>query len=528
MKSAPTQAEIQIQAQHALIERLRLSEKRYYDLVNGLSSVVFSIDEHAVITFVNDAGSRLIGIPKSDLQGLNLCTFLLCADSNLTLKEKDIVPTIKNRKKECKCKIVTLSSEVKWLNYSAQLDLESDSISGVMHDITMEVLLEKERQALTQTRNNFFSGMSHDLRTPINGTIVASELIMEATEGELSKYAESIRSSSKHLLGIVDDILDYSKAEVAQMNLFKTNFDLSKEVATTVEVFRPLCKKKNVDLIFEMEKIPSKIHTDLKRLKQILNNLLSNASKFTRSGEIKLSMRAQVDGKKGVLHFTLTDTGIGIPPEKIPDIFKPFKQVDDSIQKEFGGTGLGLSLTQELVKLMGGEISVKSECGKGTQFEFTIDFDLPRSSVSDKLRLVETRDNSHVRVMIVEDDTLTSMLLSTMLIKHHGFKESNIIVAASGSEMREKMNDTPMEMVYMDCNLPDSNGTELLAELRAHLSEKGHPAPFVVYSTASTGEREANLILESNPDVKAIKPITTDKLVCVLNEYYATCNSARL
>lgn len=529
MTPNPTKEEIQIAAQVALIERLRISERRYSNLVNGLSSVVFSIDQLGNITFLNNAWSNLLGHERSEMQGLNLSQFLLHTDSEIPYSIDLIVPTSQTPEKEFKCKVLGLSGDMVWFNYSAHFDTESKTISGTMHDITKEVKLEQERVSLEQARNNFFSGMSHDLRTPINGTILASELITQSTEGEVAKYADAIRNSSRHLLDIIDEILDYSKIEAAQLRLHNKAFHLQQEVQTTADIFNPICLRKNVDLNVNIgENVPKQVIADAKRLKQILNNLLSNASKFTLQGKITLTMSAKINKNDCELIFSVEDTGIGIGAEKLPKLFAPFSQVDDSIQSEFGGTGLGLSLTKELVELMGGAISVRSELGVGTTFCFNILCSIPERGEVTKKEFVETStDNSKIHVLIVEDDMVTSMALSAMLIKHHGYSKDNLTVVGSGVEMRASLNTSAIDLVFMDCNLPDSDGATLISEIRNHLKAGGQSLPYVIFSTASTGDREASLIEKSCPNASVIKPITSEKLAVLVQGYYSLPQLAR-
>jgi len=295
--STPTKEEIQIAAQVALIERLRISEKRYSDLVNSLSSIVFSIDPHGHITFLNDTWLALIGHTRSEMQGQKLSAYILSTETNQPFPVGAIIPTVDNPLIEFKCKVRCVKGAHLWFSYSAKLDPESGAISGLMHDISNEVKLAEERAALSQARNNFFSGMSHELRTPINGTILASDLIIQSSEGEIAKYANSIQSSAKHLLDIIDEILDYSKAEAAQLTLHSAEFDIINFFNVTTNIFKPICLKKGIDLVLNIsEDVPRTIFADEKRLKQILNNLLSNACKFTDKGTITVTVHAETSG----------------------------------------------------------------------------------------------------------------------------------------------------------------------------------------------------------------------------------------
>jgi len=489
--SIPTKEEIQIAAQVALIERLRVSEQRYSDLVNSLSAVIFSADKQGNITYLNNAWEALVGFSQKETVGKNLSDFFI-SEENKNLALEQMLPTSLCLTKEFKCKIYDINNEVLWFNVSAKLDLANNSISGTMHDVSREVMLEKERRSLEKARNNFFSGMSHELRTPINGTILASELIVQSTDGDTAKYANAIKKSAKHLLEIVDEILDYSKAEAAQLKLHNTSFNLVKEISSTADIFRPVCAENNVELKVDIDSgVPKYIITDLKRLKQILNNLLSNASKFTRQGNVCLNLSSKFTENSCQVYFSVKDTGIGISESKLKDLFTPFKQADESIQSEFGGT-----------------------CALPKEHEYS-----PKEKSNKNVELNSFKNSD--KVLIVEDDKVTSMVLSAMLVKQHACNPENIVVAETGSEFRSKLNDDPIDLVFMDCNLPDCDGADLVTEIRNHINRIGHPLPYIVFSTASTGTREAELIEKSHPNANAIKPITTEKLASIMKNYYS-------
>lgn len=273
-----------------------------------------------------------------------------------------------------KAKILTKDGVIRTFNVMVkQID---DAYIINLYDITaLENALSKEH-ASEQAKSTFLSNMSHEIRTPLNGILGFTDILTHRDlDKEVKHYIDIIHKSGQTLLNVVNDILDFSKLESGEFSLYETKSNLFAEMEATVSTFSSLCKIKQINYYTYIDpKIPILLKCDIQRLKQVINNLLSNAIKFTPSnGEIKVNIVLKnITNKKANLHFSITDSGIGIAKKKLTTIFRAFSQADDSTSRQFGGTGLGLSISNQYIQMMDSQIKVKSEEGNGSEFYFDI------------------------------------------------------------------------------------------------------------------------------------------------------------
>jgi protein-histidine pros-kinase len=254
-------------------------------------------------------------------------------------------------------------------------------VSSAIRDATERRRYEQTLQEANRLKSEFLANISHELRTPLNGIIGFSELLIDEKPGALNErqkeYLRDVHTSGLHLLRLINDILDLSKIEAGKMELFPECFDLSKAVEEICSIVSPIARKKAIKLRREIDPRIGDITLDRSKLVQILYNLVSNALKFTdEGGEVRLA--AQLNGLQH-LRLTVQDTGIGIAQKDLSKLFEQFRQLDSGSTRRFGGTGLGLALTKRLTELLGGEISVSSEAGRGTSFTVTLPVGPPAS-----------------------------------------------------------------------------------------------------------------------------------------------------
>jgi two-component system sensor histidine kinase/response regulator len=285
-------------------------------------------------------------------------------------------------------------------------------------DVTELVIARKEAQAASLAKSEFLANMSHEIRTPMNGIFGMTELALgtEVT-AEQREYLEAVQTCAESLMNIINAILDFSKIEAKKIEFDPVPFHLRDMIHNIISLLAIQADKKGLELVYSIPaNIPDRVIADPGRIRQILSNLISNAIKFTNKGEVVVSLDIEDSSPSRIMtHFQVKDTGIGIPPAMQKAIFDPFVQVDGSITREYGGTGLGLTITSKLVDLMGGKIWLESVHGQGSTFHFTIPMDLSLSQ-EPEIRPVEFKDIKDLAVMVVDDNATNRKILQEMLL----------------------------------------------------------------------------------------------------------------
>lgn len=499
---------------------LKDSEERFrklFDTTSGLAIQGYTPERKVI--YWNKASERLYGYKREEALGKDMIDLIIPSDmkgqvidaiENMN-RTGEIIPAselcLRNRQDE----------PVDVFSSHTLITFENREPELFCIDMDMkEIKDERERaQAANKAKSEFLANMSHELRTPLNGVIGFSQILKDTDLNSTQKeYAEIIMNSATSLLELINDILDFSKIEAGKLRLQEELTNLKEVIDSVIRMITVKSSQKGLTFTAIVdETIPDYLIMDPVRFKQILINLLSNAVKFTEKGDIRLNIetiRQDSVSETIKLFFSITDTGIGIKEENIPKIMEPFNQEDYSATRRFGGTGLGLNITQNLLRKMGSTLQIESEAGKGSHFYFEIGFRIGNKPVREQKREPGTLDEK--KIMIVEDNIINMKIAESLLY----MLSSSIVIhkAFNGTEAIKKVHTDLPDIILMDLKMPGIDGYETTKIIRTI-----YPKLPIIAFTAMEMTEERNKCIKYGMNDYISKPFTAEKLKTTLQKY---------
>jgi len=510
-------------------QALRRNERYLRSILNTTRDGFWIVDAQGRIIDVNDAYCAMSGFSREELLSMRISDQDPFEDPAVTAERiariaRNGSELFERRHRRKDGGVFDVEISASWL------DIDGGQSVCFCRDITERKRMENDLRSATAraeaanvAKSEFLANMSHEIRTPMSGVLGMTELLLDTRlDDEQRNFLETIRISAASLLGILNDILDISRIEAGRLELETLDFDLSALLENLCLPLRESARRKNIAFDCSIAPgVPLLLRGDPGRVQQVLTNLAGNAVKFTDKGEVRVHVSLAEECGEGAvfLRFSVRDTGIGIPPAKTGMIFKKFMQADASSTRRYGGAGLGLTISKELVQMMGGVMEVTSEEGKGSEFSFTILLDQqPKSSRKEathrSVPLPALRvEAEKTRILLVEDTPLNRLVVRGMLEKL-GFVTDE---AADGEQALAALERQSYDLVLMDCQMPNMDGYEATRRIRGLPGDVRNTPVLAMTAHAMLGDREKCLAAGMHDYIS--KPFTRSALIGVLNKW---------
>ena len=517
---------IQDMSEKAEAENIRkIQEEKYQNVIAHMNLGLMEVDNDEVINYVNQSFATISGYEISELLGKKPTEIFVFGDNIHVTKSKDELRKI-GISDIYQLPVKNKRGELRWwaISGAPSYDSKGNVIGsiGIHLDITeqkqLELDLEKEKtNALesSKAKEVFLANMSHEIRTPLNAIIGFLRELDKQELTELQKdYVENSSIASKHLLAIINNILDISKIEAGELSLESEDFVFEKSISNVAKVLEPLLKQKGLYLDFNISNDIEKVLVgDALRLQQILFNLVGNAVKFTSEGNITIDcklVKNTFDSQE--IQISVSDTGIGMESSFIANIFNKFSQEDKAVTRKYGGTGLGLSITKELINLMNGQIKIESEKNVGTTVHLFINFPKGSNQESEDMnsdKVVTSFDN--ISILLVEDNSLNRMVAQNSL----QYYDCQVTEAENGVEAIAILKEKTFDVILMDIQMPEMGGIEATEIIRNELKLS---TPIIAL-TANAFKTEIDKCKKAGMDDYVTKPFDEDILIETIAKY---------
>jgi PAS domain S-box-containing protein len=477
-------------------------------VVKNSADIICSIDAQTLrINNINPAVEVIMGFKAAELLGKSIVD--LSVDAQQQLFRKKLGEIIKDNLNFAvfELQFETFDKRIIWVECRASYHNKTIflNISDISPQKSYQEQLIKSKEDAEygkKVKENFLANMSHELRTPVNGIIGITSLLLTTDVNEQQKnMLDLLETSSRSLLGVINDVLDISKIEAGKFNIVRTPNNIYDLIKSVFDLLKFRADESNIEFLLEIDhNVPQNLMVDSLRLNQILMNLLSNAIKFTPRGYVKLKVSVmQKHNDRVRLKYSVEDSGIGVPADRLNKIFDSFEQAEEDTGNKYGGTGLGLTIVKKLAELKGGELVVTSQLGRGSIFNFINWHTIvakPTGKISDKSDKVLSPFNN-IRVLVAEDNMVNQFMLSKML------KNWNIEaeIVDNGRKAIDKLYANNYDLILMDTHMPEMNGYEAAKTIRVDFEEPKRSIPIISLSASSFGHEQEQALAAGMNDV---------------------------
>ncbi|MFW6236407.1 MAG: response regulator, partial [Desulfovibrionales bacterium] len=510
-------------------EELHEREQEFRALVENAPDVIIRIDPQLRIVYANPAMQASTGYPREWFLDKSIEEIGLPA--HRTRQISKILHSVFDSGQEQTITIEYPAADRSTKHFQLRFSPEHapggdrvESVLGIGRDISAMKELEARLRAANTAKNTFMANMSHELRTPLGGILGLVDLALSqdtTLPDDLKHDLNMIHESARSLLYIINDILDLSRIEAGKLELQDRDFDLKEMLELVLEPLAMQARAKGLRFHIELRpEIPPVIRADPFRLGQILKNLVSNAVKFTETGEVLVQVvnRSRPGCERHRLAFSVIDTGIGIAPSDQQKLFKSFCQLDASPSKKFGGAGLGLAISRELAACMGGDIELRSRKGKGCVFTFSAEFTSGAPVIPSPPEEEADRTGSPLRILLAEDNPVNS----AYLVRFLRAEGHSVIVAKNGIEALEALGKERFDIVLMDVQMPQMDGVEATRRIRSARPEEINTQIPVIALTAYAMKGDRETFLQAGMNDYVPKPVDFNQLRSILSKFTAT------